>query len=154
MHCSRCQAENADGSTRCGRCGRELIPLEPPDDARDTLDDLGPVAGPTPPSGPSRGTTGPGVPILSPVVLAEGETIGPRYEVVRLLGRGGMGAVYLVHDRELEREVALKFLREGVAHDRVALERFRREVALASQVTHRNVLRVFDIGEARGPPGS
>jgi tetratricopeptide (TPR) repeat protein/tRNA A-37 threonylcarbamoyl transferase component Bud32 len=151
MHCSRCQAENPDGSTQCAGCGRELAPAEPPADARDTLDDLVAAAGAASPSGSSRGATGPGVPIL-PVVLGEGETIGPRYEVVRLLGRGGMGAVYLVRDRELKREVALKFLREGVAQDRVALERFRREVALASKVTHRNVLRVFDIGEAGGLP--
>jgi serine/threonine protein kinase len=82
--------------------------------------------------------------------LVEKTTIGARYEVVRLLGTGGMGAVYLVRDRELKRDVALKFIREDVASDPVALERFRREVALASQVTHRNVLRVYDIGEADG----
>ena len=61
-----------------------------------------------------------------------------------------MGAVYVVHDHELKRDVALKFLREDIADSPVALERFRREVALASQVTHRNVLRVYDIGEAQG----
>lgn len=76
-------------------------------------------------------------------------TFAGRYEVVRLLGSGGMGAVYLARDRELDEEVALKVLRpELCTSDRLDL--FRREVRLARRVTHPNVARVHDIGEAGG----
>jgi serine/threonine-protein kinase len=62
---------------------------------------------------------------------------------------GGMGAVYLVHDKGLDRDVALKLIRSDVAEDTDALERFKREIQLSSRVTHPNVLRVFDLGERR-----
>lgn len=77
-----------------------------------------------------------------PAVLAE------RYEIVRWLGGGGMGRVYEVLDRELGEQVALKVLRAGLSDD--ALERFRREVRLTRKIQHRNVARMFDIGEHAG----
>ncbi len=138
MRCRVCQAENAATSTLCGACGADLAAPALPDDA-------GPRA-----DGASAAATADLAATIGSPRLVQGATIGSRYEVVRLLGSGGMGAVYLVHDRELDRDVALKFLREDVASDPVALERFRREVALASRVTHKNVLRVYDIGEAEG----
>jgi len=70
-----------------------------------------------------------------------------RYEILGLLGAGGMGSVYRAYDRELEETVALKTLREGTAATPRVLERFRREVRLARRVTHPNVARMFDIGE-------
>jgi serine/threonine protein kinase/tetratricopeptide (TPR) repeat protein len=79
-----------------------------------------------------------------------GQQIGERYRVIRLLGRGGMGAVYLVHDNELDRDVALKIIRPEVAEDASALWRFKREIQLSSTITHRNVLRVYDLGESGG----
>ena len=63
---------------------------------------------------------------------------------------GGMGAVYLVHDKGLDRDVALKLIRSDIAEDTDALERFKREIQLSSRVTHPNVLRVFDLGESDG----
>ncbi|MFN8091434.1 MAG: protein kinase [Vicinamibacteria bacterium] len=83
-------------------------------------------------------------------VLPEGFEIGHRYRVVRVLGRGGMGAVYRVHDRELDREVALKIIRPDIADNATTLDRFKREIMLASKITHKNVLRVYDLGEAEG----
>ena len=82
--------------------------------------------------------------------LAEGTEIGSRYRVVKLLGRGGMGAVYRCHDLELDRDVALKLIRPEIAADPAILERFKREIQLSSRITHRNVLRVYDLGEADG----
>ncbi|MBX3191161.1 MAG: protein kinase [Labilithrix sp.] len=73
-----------------------------------------------------------------------------RYEVLGLLGSGGMGTVYRARDRELEEMVALKVLRKELASSPGALERFRREVKLARRVTHKNVARTFDIGEHEG----
>jgi predicted Ser/Thr protein kinase len=87
---------------------------------------------------------------VASVVLPAGLEIGARYRVKSLLGMGGMGAVYLVHDKGLDRDVALKLIRSDIADDADALERFKREIQLSSRVTHPNVLRVFDLGESDG----
>jgi serine/threonine-protein kinase len=78
-----------------------------------------------------------------------GSRFANRYLVLRLLGRGGMGSVYAVADTELGEEVALKVLDSG-SSAKEAVERFRREVRLARRITHRNVARIFDIGESGG----
>ncbi len=82
--------------------------------------------------------------------LTPGSAIGARYEIVRLLGKGGMGEVYLARDLELGREVALKLVAPHLAADPAMLARFRREIQLSSLVTHPNVLRVYDLGESGG----
>ena len=82
--------------------------------------------------------------------LAPGSAVGARYEIVRLLGKGGMGEVYLARDWELGREVALKLVAPQLAADPGMLARFRREIQLSSLVTHPNVLRVYDLGESGG----
>ena len=69
-----------------------------------------------------------------------------------MAGRGGMGEVYRAEDLKLSQTVALKFLPESIAQDGAALARFHREVRIARQVSHPNVCRVFDIGEADGLP--
>lgn len=75
---------------------------------------------------------------------------GERYEILELLGVGASGSVYRARDVELGDEVALKVLRKELVSDPATLERFRNEVRLARRVTHRNVARVFDIGEHEG----
>lgn len=80
-----------------------------------------------------------------PGALARGTVVAGRFHVIRRLGAGGMGEVYEAWDQELGAEVALKTLRSDLVGDHVALERFRREVQVARQVTHRNVCRLFDI---------
>jgi serine/threonine-protein kinase len=75
------------------------------------------------------------------------ERVAGRYEILSLLGAGGMGAVYKAHDLELDELIALKVLREELCADESAILRFRREVKLARKVTHPNVARTFDIGE-------
>jgi serine/threonine-protein kinase len=76
--------------------------------------------------------------------------VGERYEILGLLGSGGMGNVYRALDRELSEVVALKVLRPELVDAPDAVERFRREVKLARRITHPNVARVFDIGERGG----
>ena len=78
------------------------------------------------------------------------QVLGERYEILGLLGSGGMGNVYKARDRELDELVALKVLRPELVGAPGAIERFRREVKLARRVTHPNVARVFDIGERGG----
>ena len=77
-----------------------------------------------------------------------GDLLSGRYELLLLLGEGGMGAVYKARDLELDREVALKVIRPEMADHPEILQRFKQELILARQVTDRNVIRIFDIGEA------
>ncbi len=76
--------------------------------------------------------------------------VAGRYELLGLLGCGGMGSVYRARDTELGEIVALKILRRELLQSPEALAHFRREVSLARRVTHRNVARTFDIGEHDG----
>src|SRR5262249_21208404 len=76
--------------------------------------------------------------------------IAARYRLVALLGRGGMGEVYRADDLTLDQPVALKFLPEGVAADPVRLAQFHNELRVARQVSHRNVCRLYDLGDADG----
>ncbi len=76
-----------------------------------------------------------------------GTRIGGRYLVLGLLGVGGMGAVYKATDLELDETVALKMLRRELSQTPGMIERFRQEVKLARRVTHKNVVRTFDLGE-------
>jgi Protein kinase domain/zinc-ribbon domain len=79
-----------------------------------------------------------------------GTTLIDRYRIVSPLGKGGMGEVYRAEDLKLGQTVALKFLPKSLAQNAEARARFIREVRLARQVSHPNVCRVFDIGEADG----
>ena len=74
--------------------------------------------------------------------------LSERYSILRLLGVGGMGMVYLAHDNQLDLDVALKVLRSGGGANEMQLERFRSELVLARQISHRNVVRIHDIGQS------
>ena len=76
--------------------------------------------------------------------------LGERYEILKRLGEGGMGAVYQVRDHELDRLAALKVIRPELAGHPDILRRFKQELILARQVTHKNVIRIFDLGTAGG----
>ncbi len=86
----------------------------------------------------------------TPGVSSERQRLAGRYEILALIGSGGMGTVYRARDLELDEEVALKVLRPELVATPGILDRFRREAKLARRVTHRNVARVFDIGEHEG----
>jgi len=103
-------------------------------------------------TGPPVRPSGPGpvrVPTSAPT-LEPGDVLGGRYEILQLLGEGGMGAVYKAMDRELNRPVALKLIRPQLAANPSILARFKQELLLAHQVTHRNVIRIYDLGDADG----
>ena len=103
----------------------------------------------------SSGTTGPGAPTVAPggfavPILNEGKVLGGRYEILKKLGEGGMGAVYKAKDVEVDRLVALKVIRPDLAANPDILHRFKQELILARQITHKNVVRIYDMGEAEG----
>src|SRR4030095_9641152 len=99
------------------------------------------------PSGEPRkpAWSGPEVSTLPP-----GTVLGARYEIVKTLGVGGMGAVYSAFDRQLTRVVALKTILPEMGASPAALKRFKQEVLLAPKIVHKNVVRIFDMGEDAG----
>jgi tetratricopeptide (TPR) repeat protein len=85
--------------------------------------------------------------------LTVGQSFGPRYHIIKLLGAGGMGAVYQAWDSELGVAVAVKVIRLDRRHGSASSEvekRFKNELLLARQVTHKNVVRIHDLGEIKG----
>jgi HAMP domain-containing protein/predicted Ser/Thr protein kinase len=87
------------------------------------------------------------------ISLERGSLFDGRYEVLETLGKGGMGIVYRAHDRKLDETVALKLLRPDVVReDPTLLDRFKQEIKLARRITHKNILRTHDFGEANGVP--
>jgi hypothetical protein len=102
----------------------------------------------TPPSNPTLTSSDP----IGGGRFAPGAIVAERYRIVALLGRGGMGEVYRAEDLRLTQVLAIKFLPEALSRDEGALSRFHSEVRVARQVSHPNVCRVFDIGDADGVP--
>ncbi len=136
MNCSLCGAEDAepDGGL-CPACDRLSSFFTKTLDKDKTLDDAtGPASG-LPPLGAD---------------FAPGQSFAGRYTIVEQVGAGGMGHVYKAIDRQLNHAVALKLIRPGLQARTGALQRFRRELALAQVVTHPNVCRVHDLGEVEG----
>ncbi len=103
-----------------------------------------PVPGASPARPPSAGN------ISAFQGLQPGVLFGGRYEILNVLGQGGMGAVYKARDRELDRVIALKVIRPELATDPAILQRFKQELILARNITHKNVVRIYDLGEADG----
>jgi tetratricopeptide (TPR) repeat protein/tRNA A-37 threonylcarbamoyl transferase component Bud32 len=93
-------------------------------------------------------TLGGGTP--APIMERGTKLAGGRYEILEILGQGAMGAVYKARDHELDRWVAIKVIQPELANSRAILKRFKQELILARQVTHKNVVRIFDIGETDG----
>lgn len=87
---------------------------------------------------------------VSPMSLAPGETVD-RYEVLELLGIGGMGEVYRARDSKLEREVALKIVRFDRSFGTDGSARLLREARAAAALSHPNVLAIYDVGEVQAP---
>lgn len=140
MQCPVCSTKNPDTSWECGKCHTLL----PGAGSQVTLD---------------QGTPEEFSVALSPETaarLTDADTLQPgtvlagRYEILQLIGQGGMGAVYKARDAEIDRLVALKTIRPNLAKNADTLRRFKQELILARQVTHRNVIRIHDLGQSDG----
>src|SRR6476659_8431678 len=79
------------------------------------------------------------------------ETIG-RYDILELVGRGGMGVLYRARDKTLQRDVALKMMLVDFSHDPTARDRFEREARAVARLQHRNVVTIHELGDADGAP--
>jgi tetratricopeptide (TPR) repeat protein len=141
-------ADASEEATRFVAAGeaRMVATPAPSDSLADAMTVVAPAT-PTPHGGRGRHTNNAGP-------LEVGQSFGPRYHIIRLLGAGGMGAVYQAWDAELGVAVAIKVIRPEVMEDPVTAEevgrRFKRELLLARQVTHKNVVRIHDIGDIDG----
>ncbi len=128
MICPKCQFENPPGSGFCNRCGTQLSPsTDIPFSQTETIQQ------------PKE-------------ELTIGSTFAERYQIIEELGRGGMGNVYKVLDKELGEKVALKLLKPEIAADHRIIERFRNEIKFARKITHKNVCRMFDLSKAERTP--
>src|SRR4029077_2141080 len=163
MQCPYCKAENSPNAAACGKCRKTLPQSEATfvggEDATETSMPASKAvpSQATPGSAGTPGTPGWSIsstqapaPAIPPGEFAPGTVLGERYEILALLGQGGMGAVYKARDTELERLVALKIIRPELTTNPEILKRFKQELILARQVTHRNVIRIFDLGQADG----
>lgn len=84
--------------------------------------------------------------------LSIGSTFAKRYQIIEELGRGGMGSVYKVMDKEIGERVTLKLLKPEIASDERMIERFRNELIFARKITHKNVCRMYDLSKEKKTP--
>ena len=125
--CPKCHSENPDTLKFCGECGTRLIPL-----AKDIYAGITET-------------------LQTPVhELTTGSIFAGRYQIIEELGKGGMGRVYKVQDTKIKEKIALKLIKPEVASDKETIERFSNELRLSRRIGHRNVCKMFDIGEAEG----
>src|SRR5580658_9250245 len=121
INCPHCSTVNPDFAESCSRCGTPM------------------------PLGDSET-----IQMVDATVIATGSDFGSRYRIEALLGQGGMGRVYKAYDKDLDRTVAIKVVREGAIGESDALKRFKQELVLASKISHKNILRIHDMGDVGG----
>ena len=138
IYCPSCSAEIRNDSGICSACG-VTISSSLEDDATQRFD-----------FEKSPRTKSTSYDSIDDARFVPGTILVERYRVVGLLGKGGMGEVYRADDLKLGQPVALKFLPDHLHTNGAALARFHREVRVARQVSHKNVCRVYDIGETDG----
>ena len=125
--CPKCQTDNPSDSKYCRECATPLThhPEKPAISVTRTIE-------------------------VATAELTRGTLFAGRYEIIEELGAGGMGSVYRAEDTKIRQEVALKLIRPEIASSRRTIERFRNEIKTARMIAHRNVCRMFDLGEEKG----
>jgi serine/threonine protein kinase len=121
MKCPKCQTDNPDTQSFCGDCGTSLAPI------------------------------GDALPSITKTIetpreeLTTGSTFAGRYQIIEELGKGGMGKVYKVLDKETNERIALKLIKPEMASDKNTIERFRNELTTARKIRHKNVCAMYDL---------
>jgi len=126
IKCPKCQGDNPSDSKYCKECA---TPLPPSEESQVSVTKT--IETPT-------------------QELTRGTVFASRYEIIEELGKGGMGRVYRVEDKKIKEEVALKLIKPEVASDKKTIERFSNELKMARKIAHRNVCRMYDLGEEKG----
>jgi predicted Ser/Thr protein kinase len=145
IYCPSCFSEVRSDSDICPSCGKLLT-----DSFDDSLEGNPTRRLESSPSPKPSGNKSVSFDSIDNARFVPGAMLAERYRIVGLLGKGGMGEVYRAADLKLGQPVALKFLPDHLLSDGAALARFHREVRVARQVSHKNVCRVYDIGELDG----
>ncbi len=127
IKCPKCHSENPDTLKFCGECGTQLVPL---------LKDIQPELTET----------------LQTAIqeLTTGSIFAGRYQIIEELGKGGMGRVYKVFDQEVQAKMALKLIKPEVSADKSTIDRFRNELKIARDISHKNICRMYDLGRDGG----
>ncbi|MBI2424749.1 MAG: SUMF1/EgtB/PvdO family nonheme iron enzyme [Candidatus Hydrogenedentes bacterium] len=128
VKCPRCSYINADGVEVCGQCRAPLPKIK--------IEVQSPMGRATVQTQPRD------------IQLKRGQVLANRYTIIQLIGQGGMGSIYKVHDNILGEDVALKTLLPQFVQDKVVVERFFNEAKIARRLAHPNIVRVHDIGSA------
>ena len=126
IKCPKCNSENPETKQFCADCGTQL---------------------------PSSKETYPAVTetLQAPVrELTTGSTFAGRYQIIEELGKGGMGKVYKVFDQEIQAKMALKLIKPEVSADKNTIDRFRNELKIARDISHKNICRMYDLGKEAG----
>jgi TolB-like protein/Tfp pilus assembly protein PilF/tRNA A-37 threonylcarbamoyl transferase component Bud32 len=126
MKCPKCQAENTADSRFCKKCATPL------------------------PSSEEIGISQTETIETAREELTTGSTFAGRYQIIEELGHGGMGKVYKAFDREVNVRVALKLVKPEIAADKSTIERFRNELKIAREISHKNICRMYDLGREAG----
>lgn len=131
VKCPRCEFVNPEGAEACAQCSTPLprVIIE---------------AKPRPAS--SQPAAAGQAEAMGPFFFHPGQLVAARYSVLDVIGRGGMGCIYRVHDNVLKEEVALKTLLPQFVRDKMVVERFFNEARIARSLSHPNIVRVHDIG--------
>jgi len=124
VKCPKCNTDNPDTQKFCGECATPL-PSQKEIPVTETLE--------TPKE-----------------ELTTGSTFAGRYQIIEVLGKGGMGKVYRALDKKLNEEVALKLIKPEIASDKKTLERFNNELKFARKIAHKNVGRMYELMEEKG----
>jgi hypothetical protein len=126
MKCPKCAFSNDGQSRTCAQCGEPL-------DATPLIRDITPIAA-----------------YPADLVLGPGDDFGSRYQIIEQIGVGGMGRVFKALDKDLGIVVVLKIIKSEMNDSAEAVERFKRELLLAREIIHENVIRIYDLGEMNG----
>jgi serine/threonine protein kinase len=120
--CPKCQFENPEDTFYCGKCA---TPLPSSKDIAVSQTET----------------------LQTPIKeLTTGSTFVRRYQIIEELGQGGMGKVYKAFDKEVNVRVALKLVKPEIAADKNTIERFRNELKVAREISHKNICRMYDLG--------
>jgi len=124
IKCPKCNADNPGTAAFCADCGTQLPSFEDIE-VTETME--------TPKE-----------------ELTTGSTFAGRYQIIEELGKGGMGRIYKVLDKEVNAKVALKLIKPEIAADKKTIERFRNELKVARDIAHKNVCRMYHLGKEEG----
>jgi serine/threonine protein kinase/Flp pilus assembly protein TadD len=129
INCPKCHSENPETLKFCGECGTQLGEPKAAKFATPNVTET----------------------LQAPIhELTTGSTFANRYQIIEELGKGGMGKVYKVFDQEVQAKMALKLIKPEVSADKNTIDRFRNELKIARDISHKNICRMYDLGREAG----